>query len=356
MPAARYTGRDEAKKRSIEIVRLTLANGVEGVSCCDPAPSDPKAGVVREIRDFSAQVLGQSVLQRTSLTESLLAQVGEGLWHGISIVDCAMWDAFARCEGKPLWQMLGGHRERIKTYASTVAHLTIQDYLDDIRRYEALGYRAIKLHMYTDPDFDLELVQAVVSAHGDSDLRFIVDLEECYAFDDALRLGEALDHLPFDWMEAPLPDRDIDAYVELNKAVSIDILPAGNTLFGVKNWTEGLRRGAWSRLRTDVTYAGGITEVLKAMQLARSMDVLVELQSFGFQPTQHANLHMMLGLGGCTWFEQPAPQEPYDYAGRNPLMLDSEGCVGAAEGPGLAVEMEWDRIETDAFESFDSHE
>ena len=355
MPAARYTGRQQPTKRNIEIVRLTLVNGTEGVASCDTAPAATKAGgVVHDIRDISARVLGQSVLHRTSLTESLLADAGEGPWEGISIVDCAMWDAYARSEGRPLWQILGGHQERIEVYASTVANLTIKEYLDDAERYAALGYRAIKLHLNTDPDFDLDLVQTVAKAHRDSDLRFMVDLEECYEFDEAVRLGEALDKLPFDWMEAPLPDHDIEAYVELNKAISIDVLPAGNTLLGLKNWTEGLRRRAWSRLRCDVTNAGGVTAVLKAMKLARLMNVPVELQSFGFQPTQHANLHMMLGLGGCTWFEHPAPQEPYDYATLKPLMLDAKGCVGAAEGPGLGIDMDWEQIGTDAFMTFDS--
>jgi len=355
MPAVRYTGRQQPTKRNIEIVRLTLVNGTEGVASCDTAPAATKVGgVVHDIRELSTRVLGQSVLYRTSLTESMLADAGKGPWEGISIVDCAMWEAYARSEGRALWQILGGHQERIEAYASTVANLTIKEYLDDTKRYAALGYRAIKLHLNTDPDFDLDLVQAVARAHRDSDLRFMVDLEECYEFDAAVRLGEALDKLPFDWMEAPLPDRDIEAYVELNKAISIDVLPAGNTLLGQKNWTEGLRRRAWSRLRTDVTNAGGVTTVVKAMKLARSMHVQVELQSFGFQPTQHANLHMMLGLGGCTWFEHPAPQEPYDYAAVNPLMLDAQGCVGAAEGPGLGLDIDWQQIEADAFVTFDS--
>ena len=355
MPAARYTGREQPAKRNIEIVRLTLVNGAEGVASCDSALAGTKAGgVVHDIRDIGARVLGRSVLHRTSLTESLLADAGEGPWEGISIVDCAMWDAYACSQGKPLWQILGGHQERIEAYASTVANLTIKEYLDDAERYAALGYRAIKLHLNTDPDFDLDMVQAVARAHRDSDLRFMVDLEECYEFDAAVRLGEVLDKLPFDWMEAPLPDHDIEAYVELNKAISIDVLPAGNTLLGLKNWTEGLRRRAWSRLRCDVTNAGGVTAVLKAMKLARSMKVPVELQSFGFQPTQHANLHLMLGLGGCTWFEHPAPHAPYDYATYNPLILDRKGCVSAAEGPGLGIDMDWERIATDAFETFDS--
>jgi L-alanine-DL-glutamate epimerase-like enolase superfamily enzyme len=332
MPAARYTGREQPATRDIEIVRLTLANGAEGVGCCDTTGIG-QAVVVHEIRDLSPKVLGKDVSNRTSLTESLLADAGEGPWYPISIIDCAMWDAYAYSEGKPLWQLLGGHQARIQTYASTEANLTVQEYLDDIQKYAALGYRAIKLHLNTDPDFDLELAYAVASATRDS----------------ALREG------PFDWMEAPLPDTDIEAYAQLNKAISIDVLPAGNTLFGTEQWTEGLRRGAWSRLRTDATYAGGITEALKAMALARSMGVPVELQAFGFQPTQHANLAVMLGVGGCTWFEHPAPREPYDYATLNPLTLGDDGRVGAADGPGLGIDIEWERISADAHEAFDSH-
>jgi len=355
MPAARYTGPEQPTKRNIEILRLTLVDGTESVATCDTASADTEAGsVVRDIRGLASRVLGQSILNRTSLTESLLADAGEGPWEGISVVDCAMWDAYAQSTGRPLWQILGGHQERIEAYASTVANLTIEEYLDDVERCAAHGYRAVKLHMNTDPEFDLDLVQAAARAHRDSDLRFMVDLEECYTFDEAVRLGEALDALPFDWMEAPLPDTDLDAYVELNKAISIDVLPAGNTLVGMQNWTEGLSRRAWSRLRCDVTNGGGITTILEAVKLARSMQVPVELQSFGFQPTQHANLHVMLGLEGCTWFEHPAPQEPYDYASRNPLMLDSEGCVGAAEGPGLGLDVDWEQIATDAFATFDS--
>ena len=62
----------------------------------------------------------------------------------------------------------------------------------------------------------------------------------------------------------------------------------------------------------------------------------------------------MLGRGGCTWFEHPAPHAPYDYATRNPLMLDSQGRVRAARAPGLGIDMDWERIATDAFETFDS--
>lgn len=355
MPVTRFSGREQPTKMNIEIVRLTLANGAEGLASEDSGWGGSKGGeIVRGIGGLSTRVLGRSVLDRTSLTESLLAGAGDGPWKAISLIDVAMWDAYARSEGKPLWKMLGGYQQRIKAYASTPARLTLEEYLDDVEHAAALGYRAIKLHLNADPDFDLDLVHALAELHRDRDLRFMVDLEESYAFDEAVRLGETLDRLPFDWMEAPLPDRDLDSYVELNKAVSIDVLPAGNTLVGLTNWTEGLRRGAWSRLRCDVVNAGGVTESIKAMKLGQAMNVPVELQSFGFQPAQHANLHVMLGLEGCTWFEHPVPHEPFDYATRNPLTLDREGCVSAAAGPGLGIDMDWELIASDAFETFDT--
>jgi L-alanine-DL-glutamate epimerase-like enolase superfamily enzyme len=357
MAATRFIGRGQPVKMNIEIVRLTLGNGVEGIASSDSGWGATSGGdIVRDIRELSPRVIGRNVLHRETLTESLLADAGEGPWDAISIIDCAMWDAYARSVGRPLWQIFGGHQQRIDAYASTQAHRTIEEYLYDVERFAALGYRAIKFHMNTDPDFDLEMVQAVARAHRDTKLRFMVDLEQCYTFDEAVRLGETLDKLPFDWMEAPLPDHDLDAFVELNKAVAIDILPAGNTLVGLKNWSNGLRRKAWSRLRCDPTNAGGVTTVIKAMELARARNVPVELQSYGFQLAQNINLHLMLGLGGCTWFEHPAPQEPYDYATRKPLMLDAKGCVGAVEGSGLGIDIDWELIVKDAFATFDTKE
>ena len=354
-PPARYTGVEDPTQMNLEIARVTLANGVEGEASFLSGWTGMEGGkTVREIRELSAAVLGRSVTRRAAITESLLNDAGPGPWETISMVDCAMWDAYARSLGQPLWQLLGGTQQQVAAYASTRAFLSLEEYLDDTRRFSAAGYPGIKFHMNTNLDFDLEMVDAVVKMTAGSGLRFMVDLEQQYSFDEALRLGETLDQLPFDWMEAPLPDDDLDAYVELNKAVSIDVLPAGNTLVGLENWREGLARGAWSRLRCDASNAGGITTVIKAMGLARAMDVAVELQSFGFQPAQHANLHLVLGLEGGRWFEHPAPHEPYDYATHSPLTPNPQGYVRASEGPGLGVTTDWNVIETDAFESFDT--
>ncbi len=352
---ARYTGREEAVQMNLEIVRITLENGVEGEASFYSGLAGFEVGKVEnQIRGFSSAVLGESVEHRERLTETLLANAGEGPWEGISMLDCAMWDAYGRSAGVPVYQLLGGRQSRIAAYASTRAFLTVEEYLEETRQCAADGYRGIKFHMNTQPDFDLELVHAAARKTEGSGLRFMVDLEQQYSFDEALRLGEALDKLPFAWMEAPLPDEDLAAYAELNKAVAIDILPAGNSLVGLQHWRDGLQSGAWSRLRCDAANAGGITTVAKAMALARGYGVEVELQAFGFQPAQQANLHLGLGLGGTRWHEHPTPREHFDYATHNPLELNAEGEVSVSNRPGLGVDTDWEVIEADAFSSFDS--
>ena len=97
-----------------------------------------------------------------------------------------------------------------------------------------------------------------------------------------------------------------------------------------------------------------MTTAIKAMGLACAMEVSTEIQSYGFGPGQQVNLHVMLGMSGCSWFEHPAPSERYDYPVRNPLVLDAHGCVGAADRPGLGVDMDWDDVEGNAVVTFDS--
>jgi len=198
--------------------------------------------------------------------------------------------------------------------------------------------------MNCDIHFDLEMVAAIHREFGDSGLRFIVDLEQRYDLDESIRLGELLSTLPYDWMEAPLDDTDLDAYVELNRRVDIDILPAGNTLIGMAHWQNALSMGAWSRLRCDANNAGGITIMIDAMELANQMGVPLELQSFGFTTNQVSNLQLMLGLPGCNWFEQPFPPQSFEFGAVNPIHADSRGFVRAPSGNGIGLEMDWEVI------------
>ena len=348
-PLVRFTGTVAPFTMHYNIVRLTTHGGIEGASGVDSGEN--KGGRHRFAEAFRPVIgglVGRNVLSREAIATDMLAARAAPVPDPESLVEIAMWDAVARHADLPLNRLLGGARERIPAYASSPVFDTVEAYLDYVRLIQGLGYPAVKFHTQCDPDFDLAMTSAVSAAFASTGLRFMVDLEQLYGFDDAVKLGRALSDMPCDWLEAPLDDTEIDAYAELRRAVGVDVISAGNTVVELPAMADAIARGAWSRLRCDPCNVGGISATMKAMALAGAHGLKTELQSYGYPLSQAANLHVMLGIAGCSYFEHPVPVEHYEYACANPIRIEADGCVSAPDGPGLGLDLDWGRIEADA--------
>ncbi len=356
-PPYRFNGACEPSPLYYNIVRLTTHGGVEGAAGVlsgdhydehdDEDDEDPH-GYADAFRPVIGRLIGKNVLQREAIAADMLAARSEPIPAPESLLEIAMWDAVARDADMPLYRLLGGARERIPAYASSPVFETVEGYLDYVRLIRGMGYPAVKFHTQCKLDFDLEMISAVSAAFASTGLRFMVDLEQLYDYENAVKLGRALSDMPCDWLEAPLKDTAIDAYAELRRAVGVDILSAGNTVVELPAMADAIARGAWSRLRCDPCNVGGISAATKAMALAGAHGLKTELQSYGYPLSQAANLHVMLGVAGCSYFEHPVPIEHYEYACANPIRIEADGCVSAPDGPGLGLDLDWNRIERDA--------
>ena len=354
-PPYRWTGTCKPSPVYYNIVRLTTACGIEGASGVLSGDYYEEQDQYDDPEDFAeafrlviAGLIGKNLQQREEITESLLEARAAPIPDPESIIEIALWDAIARKADQPLYKLLGGAQKRIPAYASSPVFETVDEYLDYVRLIQRKGYLAVKFHTQCDPDFDLEMVSAVSNAIADTDLRFMVDIEQTYDYERSIILGRALSKMSCDWLEAPLDDTDIDAYVELRRAVDVDILCAGNTVVDLPDIADAIERGAWSRLRCDPCNVGGISAAIKAMELANSHGLKTELQSYGYPLSQAANLHVMLGVNGCSYFEHPVPFEHFEYGCANPIRIEKDGCVSAPQGPGLGLDLDWDQIERDA--------
>jgi L-alanine-DL-glutamate epimerase-like enolase superfamily enzyme len=352
-PPYRFTGTSEPSPLYYNIVRLTTRGGVEGAAGVlsgdfDDDGDDNPHRFADTFRPVIGGLIGKNVLQREAIAADMLAARSAPIPDPESLVEIAMWDAFARDADMPLYRLLGGARERIPAYASSPVFETVAGYLDYVRLIRGMGYPAVKFHTQCDLDFDLEMTSAVSDAFASTGLRFMVDLEQVYDYESAVTLGRALSDMPCDWLEAPLDDTAIDAYAELRRAVGVDIISAGNTVIELPAMADAITRGAWSRLRCDPCNVGGISAAMKAMALAGAHGLKTELQSYGYPLSQAANLHVMLGVAGCSYFEHPVPVEHYEYACANPIRIEADGCVSAPDGPGLGLDLDWNRIERDA--------
>ena len=67
----------------------------------------------------------------------------------MSAIDVALWDIKGKALGLPLWKLLGGGRDRIRTYASGALRrgLKLDEAVTAAGRLRAKGYRQTKMQL-----------------------------------------------------------------------------------------------------------------------------------------------------------------------------------------------------------------
>ena len=338
---------------TLTIVRMFDDQGFEGVGAT-PSYSTGRfdLAILETLRHLAPRVLGADPMEREAVWYGLQDLALEVLLGAQSALDIALWDIVAQRAGVPLHQLLGGSRKRLPAYASTPLLADADAYVAFVGELLERGFRAVKFHAWCEADRDLEMLRKVHDAHAGSGIRMMHDAEQRYDRVSALRVARELDAMGFAWLEAPLPDQDVEGYAELRRRAGVPIIAAGNTILDLQSVSTALRLHPWDALRTDATVAGGFTPCRKLVALAEGAGLWTELQSWGYTLIQAANLHLGLGLAGTGMFEFPVPSEPHEYGARNPYAITADGHVEAPTAPGLGIDVDWERMAAGELASF----
>jgi L-alanine-DL-glutamate epimerase-like enolase superfamily enzyme len=327
------------------ILRLTTAGGLEGIAgAAMIAPHGFDRSVGETLRWLLPEVMGLQPGEREAAWYRLRTLGTPEVPQARSLIDIALWDMTARQANMPLYQLLGGARTKILSYASTPLLPSNEAYIDYVAERQREGYKAIKFHCWCNPARDLPMCEVAHKRFAGSGLDLMLDVEQRYDRGAALRVGRRLGEMGFGWFEAPLVDTDIDGYRELKRTTTVPIIAAGNTWLDLQQIEQAIRLDCWSAVRVDATICGGITPIRKIMALAEASGMNVEVQCWGYTLTQAVNLQVMLAFGNCTYFEQPAPYPAFEYGSVDVIRTDQDGYVHAPEGPGLGVRVDWDAI------------
>lgn len=328
---------------TLTVLRLQTRCGLEGVAGITTySEHNWDTGLAGALRPLLPGILGKDARDSEAIWQHCMSRYNSMTPKPQSAIDIALWDLQAKAAGQPLYRYLGGNRDQIEAYASTPLLDSPQEYVEFVRTLQAEGHRTIKFHVWCDLERDLALLEAIDDAFG-SDLPFMIDLEERYSYDDALTIARRLESMNCIWLEAPLPDTDLNGYAELRQQTDTPILPAGNTLTSPELMQFGLDANAWDAMRTDVTYAGGFTAARSIAALAQQQGKSLELQSWGYTLSQAANLHLMLSIDNSRYFEQPVPYTSHE-AGSQTVIRTEDSQVQAPDGPGLGIEVDWPAV------------
>lgn len=344
------------KESSFTLLRVTTDNGAEGYTF----------GAIKDVLETHVRpaLLGVDPLDREAIWQKLnqIQRNLKGVLSNRSMahVDEALWDLAGRVAGLPVYKLLGGFRTKVPAYASTMCGDDLESGLNTPAAYAAFagkcikrGFRALKLHTWMpphpgapDPALDIEACAAVRDAVGPN-VTLMLDPWHFYHRAQALWIGRQLEKLQYHWLEEPMDEQCVEAYIWLARQLDIPVL--GPEMVDGKHFArlDWIQRGACDLCRAGVADVGGITPLMKVVHLCECFGVPLELHGGGA-----ATLQVLCAMGIPGEFYECGLLHPHldidqvpPWLKSSPTPLDSEGFVSVRDLPGLGLDINWDYIE-----------
>lgn len=231
------------------------------------------------IDDYLApMVIGENPIRVQGIWQKLFNEakgVGSGGITSLALtaIDVALWDIVAKKNEAPLYQILGGAKDRIKAYGSGInLNLSLDQLLEQMEGYLAKGYNAVKMKIGKEnPEEDVERVAAVRKLIGPSrDL--LVDANQKWSAGEAVQRTAMLEPYRLFWMEEPLISEDIDGHVRVRHSTQTPIA-IGENLWNIYQFSEYIQKGACDIIQADVARVGGITPWMKVATMAQAANI-----------------------------------------------------------------------------------
>ena len=264
----------------------------------------------------------------------------------VGTIDMAIWDAVAKIEGKPLFQLLadrygdGRPDRRIFVYAAGGYYYPGQDHeklKDEMRSYIDRGYTVVKKKIGgASLDEDLRRIDAILGVLGDGQ-KLAVDANGRFDLDTAIRYAKALSQYDLFWYEEPGDPLDFELQATLRNYYDKP-MATGEDLFSMQDARNLIRYGGMRAdrdwLQFDCALSYGLVEYLRTLDM---------LRQHGWSPSRciphgghqmSLNIAAGLGLGG----NESYPDLFQPYGGFPDGVKVDNGYITMPDLPGIGFE------------------
>jgi L-fuconate dehydratase len=314
---------------------LTFTTG-RGTELCVAAANLLSTQVVgRTIEDIASDM---RAFWRGLVGDSQLRWLGpeKGVVHlATAAVVNAVWDVYAKVEGKPLWKLLADMspeeivacidfryiddalppdealeilrlnvatrparememlRDGFPAYTTSAGWLGYSDEKIQLLARQAMdaGFRELKMKVGGDPASDLRRARILRDAIG-ADRRLMLDANQVWGIEDAITAVRALAEVDPWWMEEPTSPDDVLGHRRIREAIKPIGVATGEHVHNRVMWKQFMQAGAVDFCQIDSCRLGGVNEVIAVLLLAAK---------FGLPVCPHAG-----GVGLCEYVQHLA--------------------------------------------------
>jgi L-alanine-DL-glutamate epimerase-like enolase superfamily enzyme len=271
-------GRDDFARNVL--VKIETSDGITGFGECSPymAINGESQDTCYTVGGYFASLFkGKNALAIEERVDEM-----DKLIYGNSSIksafDMALYDIAAQHAGVPLYNFLGGSKNKTIVTDYTVSIGEPEKMAKDAIKIRDEGYPAIKVKLGKDGKKDVQRMKAIRQAVG-NDIPLRIDANQGWNAEEAIETLNALSPFNIQHCEEPIPRWDFMNLPNVRKASPIPIM--ADESCGDEHDAERLIRiNACDYMNIKLGKSGGIFKALKMVKLAA--DAGIHLQVGGF--------------------------------------------------------------------------
>src|ERR1700749_4621888 len=275
---------EAGRKRPVVILRLRTDNGIEGIGVT--FYGGKMTGSLRlAVDELAALTVGEDPLRIERIVAKLRAGTGDSCGPGgiftlaLSAIDVALWDIKGKALDLPLWKLLGGHRDRVETYASGSLRRGLTH--DQAQRAAQIlvqkGFKEMKTQMALPgnptPADELRRIRVVREAIG-PDIKLMCDINQRWRPEQAIDIGSRIEDVGLFWLEDVTTADDYAGLARVTAALKTPIA-GGEYVWGIVPFRHMIEARSVDIPMIDVCRACGGTQWMKVAGMAEAFNLPV---------------------------------------------------------------------------------
>jgi L-alanine-DL-glutamate epimerase-like enolase superfamily enzyme len=330
------------------ITRIRTSDGIVGEAYnADSDEEQPE--IVRIIEEeITPNLIGRDSTNLEGAWQAMLFTTFDQLrdrrlaMQAIACVDSALWDAFGKRVGQPLYKLWGGYRDHIPTigiggyYGQTDAQLS-----EEAEFFRECGFVGMKFKVGgATPEEDARRVRIVRSTVG-PDFLIMCDANQGYTTMEAIEFGRRVADVELRWFEEPCRWHNDRRGMKDVRAITGIPVAAGQSEYSCQGARDLITDGAIDVCNFDASWGGGPTEWRRVAAVAHAFDV-----QMGHHEESQVSMHLLAAVPHGTYAECFSPaRDPIFWQMLSNRPTSEDRLFALPQGPGFGWELDSDFIQ-----------
>ena len=274
---------EAGRTRPAVALRLRTDDGIEGIGVTLYGGRMSRS-LHAAVEELAALTVGEDPMRIEHIVQKLRKAAADSGPAGIftlalSAIDTALWDIKGKALDQPLWKLLGGHRDRIPTYASGSLRrgLTDKQAQQAARTLLQKGFREMKTQMALPgnptPAEEVRRVRVVRDAIG-PDVRLMCDINQRWRPEQAIDIGSRIEDVGLFWLEDVTTADDFAGLARVTAALRTPVA-GGEYVWGIVPFRHMIEARSVDIVMIDLARVGGVTQWMKVAAMAEAFNLPV---------------------------------------------------------------------------------